>query len=357
MHRLVGELSSRYRGRMNSPLVSVLIPTFNRAQYVGDAVRSSLAQTLDDIEVLVVDDGSTDDTAALLATFSDPRLRVVRHDRNRGIPRTRNTALSAARGRFVAWLDSDDMARSNRLAEQVAFLERHPDIAMVGACAGKLRADGSRKAGVRVPPLSPEMIAAWLLFRSAFQQSSIMGRADILQARRYDPDYPVCEDIDMFLRLQRDHRLANLPRVLVDRRLHPDQSVRQHAHAIQDCTSALIAPALERLGMGATADDLVCHALLGKVRLEGVDVPPDFLDWARCWLGRLGDRNDRTGMLDSASLALASDYFWLLACRAMAPRIGRRAALAAMMRRRPRGLASPLAARWLRTAAAVHLTG
>lgn len=354
---MVGGLGRGYRGGMNGPLVSVLIPSFNRAHYVGDAVRSSLAQTLDDIEVLVVDDGSTDDTAALLATFSDPRLRVVRHDRNLGIPRARNTALSAARGRFVAWLDSDDVARPHRLAEQVAFLERHPDIAMVGACAGKPRADGSRKPGIRVPPLSPEMIAAWLLFRSAFQQSSIMGRADILQARRYDADFPVCEDVDMFLRLQRDHRLANLPRVLVDRRLHPDQSVRRHAHAIQDCTSALVAPALERLGMEASADDLVRHALLGKVRLEGMDAPDDLLDWARCWLDRLGERNRRTGMFDPASLGLASDYFWLLACRAMAPRIGRRAAVAAMMRRRPRGLASPLAARWLRAAASVHLAG
>ena len=340
---------------MTAPLVSVLIPTFNRAHYVGDAVHSALSQTLTDIEVVVVDDGSSDDTAGRLAIVADPRLRVIRHDRNRGIPATRNTALSAATGRYIAWLDSDDIARPHRLAEQVSFLDNNPAVAMVGACAGKLRPDGTRKAGVRVPPLSPAMIAAWMLFRSAFQQSSVMGRSEVLRRYGYDPAFPVCEDVDMFLRVQRDHQLANLPRVLVDRRLHPEQSVRQRRNEIQERTAALIAPVLERLGAEASADDLHRHVMLGKANLAGIEVPSDFLEWAQAWLRHLNDTNRRTGLFDAPSLALASDYFWLLACRAAVPHVGKLAASRALLRRPLRGLHTPAAYGWAKAALPVYL--
>ncbi len=338
-----------------APLVSVLIPTHNRAHYVLDAVASALAQTLTDTEIIVVDDGSTDATAQALATVTDPRLRIVRHATNQGIPATRNTALAAARGRYVAWLDSDDIARPTRLAEQVAFLESHPDIAMVGAAAGKLRPDGTRKPGIRVPPLAPELIAAWLLFRSAFQQSSVTGRAAILTAHRYDPAFPVSEDLDMFLRLQRDHRLANLPRVLIDRRLHPEQSVRQHQHAILSRKMALSRPLLDRLGLNPDNDDLRRHALLGKADLSGMDVDADFLDWTRDWLRRLTAANRTARLFDPPSLAMASAYVHTIACRALAPRIGTAAALRHLLSAPPLALASPVTLGWIARALPAYL--
>lgn len=342
---------------MAGPLVSVLIPTFNRSQYLGDAVRSALAQTLDDIEVVVVDDGSTDRTIDLLGGFADPRLRVLRHDRNRGIPVTRNTALSAAQGRYIAWLDSDDVSRPDRLIEQVTFLDRNPAIAMVGACAGKLRADGTRKPGVRVPPLTPSMIQAWLLFRSAFQQSSILGRAEILSRYRYDPAYPCCEDVDVFLRLQQDHRLANLPRVLVDRRIHPDQCVRLRRQEIEERRMALAKPMLVRLGLDPSADELERHVLLGRATFQEAAVDAGFLVWARGWLDRIRDANDERRVFDARSLAFASDYFWMLACRAMIARSGKQSILRAMLRRPPSGLWTADAYAWVKAALPVYLRG
>ncbi|MBJ6121309.1 glycosyltransferase family 2 protein [Sphingomonas mollis] len=308
---------------MTRPLVSVLIPTYNRAQYVAAAIESVLTQTLRDIEVVVVDDGSTDQTGDLLAAIGDPRLRVVRHEQNRGIPTTRNTALTEARGRYIAWLDSDDVSRPTRLAEQMAFLDRHPDIAMTGSCAGKLRADGTRRAGTRVPPLEPDLIAAWMLFRSAFQQSSVMGRAEVLQRYRYDPAYPVCEDADMFLQLQREHRLANMPRVLVDRRIHPDQCVRQCQDEIRARKMALAAPMLDELQVDASEGDLKRHVLLGQANLPPEAVDSDFLAWTHDWLRRLMTANQRVRMVEKHALAMASSYFWILAASAAASRFGR----------------------------------
>ncbi|WP_375420532.1 glycosyltransferase family 2 protein [uncultured Sphingomonas sp.] len=340
---------------MVGPLVSVLIPTFNRSHYLPDAIGSALSQTLDNIEVVVVDDGSTDRTIDLLGSFTDPRLRVLRHDHNRGIPAARNTALSAARGRYIAWLDSDDRARPTRLAEQVTFLERNPAVAMVGSCAGKLHADGRRKSGVRVPPLTPSMIQAWLLFRSAFQQSSIMGRADILSRYGYDAAYPCCEDVDMFLRLQRDHRLANLPQILVDRRVHPDQCVRLRRREIEERRMALAIPMLAQLGIEPSGHDLERHVMLGRASLAKTGVDAGYLDWARGWLERLRDANRRQRVFDPESLALASDYFWLLACRAVGAQSGKPSVFRAMLRRPPSGLWTSEARDWIRAALPIYL--
>jgi glycosyltransferase involved in cell wall biosynthesis len=321
---------------MGSPAVSVVIPVHNRARFIADAVGSVLRQTYDDLEVIVVDDGSTDGTVQVVEALADRRIRIVAHDGNRGIPAARNTGLEAARGRFIAWLDSDDIARPNRLAVQVAFLEAHPEAAMVGSCAGTIAADGSRLRTVRVPPMRPADVQAWLLFRSPFQQSSVTGRAEVLRTFPYRPENPVCEDLDVFLRLARDHRIQNLPQVLCDRRLHGGQVIRSQKEAIRARKAALLSGLLGEVGLTPGEDDLARHVCLGKEGLDGRPPGDDFLGWADGWLQALRAANARSRRIDPAGLALATSFFWLKACRAEARRLGLGPALKAL-------LGSPLA--------------
>lgn len=296
--------------------VSVIIPAFNRARYIGAAVSSITRQSLRDIEIIVVDDGSTDATADVAQSCGDPRVCLVRHDRNQGIPAARNTGLREARGRYIAWLDSDDVAHPQRLAEQVAFLERHPSIALVGACAGKIGPDGTPRRGVRVPPLTPEDIGAWLLFRSAFQQSSITGRAEVLKAYEYDTAFPVSEDIDVLIRLERRHRLQSLPRILIDRRIHPQQTIRERQADMRATSRRLFAVQLERLGMSFSDDDLERHILLGKPWFGGFQPDRDYLAWADDWMRRLRDHNLQRRLVSPDALGYATAFFWMLACNA-----------------------------------------
>ncbi|MFV0625283.1 glycosyltransferase family 2 protein [Sphingomonas sp. ac-8] len=338
------------------PTVSVLIPVYNRAHLVGDAIRSIVAQRFGDWELVVVDDGSSDESIAVVEAFGDPRIRVVRHARNRGIPDARNTALDAARGDLIAWLDSDDLARPERLGAQVAFLRQNPDVAMVGSCAGKIGKDGRRKRGVRVPPLGSDDIGAWLLFRSAFQQSSVMGRAELLKAYPYQRSFDVCEDLDVFVRLARRHRLANLPRVLIDRRVHPDQTVRLRQDRIRERKTQLYAGPLAELGMMFNAEDLRRHTLLGKTKLEGVALPEDFLGWADGWLRTLRMRNAESRYVAPEGMALATSWFWLLACRVAIPQVGRAAAVRAYLGSPlAKGLVGAPARHWLARSAPVVL--
>src|SRR4051794_27194380 len=145
------------------PVVSAIVPVFNRARVIGEAVDSLARQSLRNIEIIVVDDGSTDASAEAAQRAGGPLVRVIRHESNRGIPAARNMGLQAARGKYIAWLDSDDLARPGRLERQATYLERNPELALVGASAGRIDSRGRRKNGARVPFLVHEALAPALL--------------------------------------------------------------------------------------------------------------------------------------------------------------------------------------------------
>jgi glycosyltransferase involved in cell wall biosynthesis len=291
------------------------MPAFNRERFVGSAVNSLLKQTHRDFELVIVDDGSSDRTIEVAAASGDPRIRILRHEQNRGISEARNTALEAAKGRFIAWLDSDDLARPTRLAEQLRFLEANTEIAMIGASAGKVDENGRTRLGIRVPPLGHDEIRAWLLFRTAFQQSSVFGRAEVLKLHPYAPQLPVCEDIDVFIRVTQKHRVANLPLVLIDRRLHSGQAVRTRQQQILDTKKVQIGGLLDELGVQYGADDLVRHIMLGSGGLLGLKADRAYLEWAEPWLRRLLEANRASRLIEPSVIEMAVSYFWVRACR------------------------------------------
>lgn len=284
---------------MAAPAVSVLIIAHNRAHTIGPAVRSVLGQTLSDFELVVVDDGSTDGTAEVVQGFGDPRLRLTRSRQNEGIPAARNRALSEARGKYIAWLDSDDLCHPERLAAQLQFLNTHPQIAMVGSAARKITLDNRLLAAGRASFREHDQIRALLLFRSPFQQSSIFGRAEAMREFPYDPAFPVCEDVDMFARLAERHRTANLPLFLIARRIHPGQTIRHNLDLIIDRQMAITARLLSPLEFNFTTEDLRNHVLLGGARGIFSDA---VIDWAEGWSARIIEANRRRPIYDEAAL-------------------------------------------------------
>jgi glycosyltransferase involved in cell wall biosynthesis len=298
---------------MNSPRVSVIVPVFNREAVVGEAVASLARQTLEDMEIIVIDDGSSDASAEVAEGAAGGRqVRVILHPNNRGIPAARNTGLQAARGEYIAWLDSDDLARPERLERQASFLAGHPDIALVGAGAGRLDAYGRPKRRTRVPFLTHETLAPALLFRSPFQQSSIMGRAEVLKAFEYRAEFPVCEDLDMFIRISRQHRLANLKDVLIDRRLHQGQIGRVESAQVRGLKRMLLRGLLGRLGIEPSEWDLERHTTLGAPKNQPQS--RQFIAWAESWMKTLERANDKAAYYDPRGLALVCARTWANAC-------------------------------------------
>jgi glycosyltransferase involved in cell wall biosynthesis len=296
------------------PRISVILTAYNREAMVGAAIDSILAQTFQDFEIIVVDDGSTDRTVEIVNAVNDRRVRLIAHPHNLGTPTARNSGLEAATGDYIAWLDSDDLSRPRRLEVQAAYLDAHPSIAMIGSCAGSIRENGRRGWVPRSRPSTHEQLAAMLLFRSALLQSTIMGRAEILKQYPYRLEFPVCQDLDMFIRLTREHRVANLKEVLVDRRFHEGQVVRRRAALIVDRKRVLFGESLARLGIEPDREELDRHILLGRIKKSPVD--REFLEWSRDWLDRVAAANRSRGIYDEQGLDYTLKRVWQRACAA-----------------------------------------
>ena len=206
---------------MSAPAVSVLMAAHDGAQWIAQAVASVLAQSAGDLELIVIDDGSTDATPDLLAGVRDSRLRVERQARA-GLTRSLNRALALARGPLVARLDADDWALPERLQRQRAFLDAYPAVGLLGTAAREVDAAG-RLLTTLTPPADDAGLRRALIRYNPFVHSSIVARRALLgRAGGYDERLPVAQDYDLWMRLSRLTRLANLAEPLVVRRRLPD---------------------------------------------------------------------------------------------------------------------------------------
>jgi glycosyltransferase involved in cell wall biosynthesis len=203
------------------PRVTVLMAVRDGERTVGEAVESILRQTFTDFEFLVVDDASTDGTAAVLASFRDERLTVLENERPQGLTRSLNRGLSRARGNYIARQDADDRSAPERLARQVDVLDAQPDVALVGTWYRKIDESGRVLGSQRLPTSSTEL--RWdLIFYSPFVHSSVMIRSAALEAvGNYDESLVYAQDYDLWCRLAKRLALANVAEYLVDYRASP----------------------------------------------------------------------------------------------------------------------------------------
>lgn len=211
-----------------NPRVTVLMPVYNGSRYVLEAVQSILSQSLADFELLVVDDGSTDSTPALLAGVIDPRLRYVKNEENLGLPATLNKGIGLARGEFIARMDGDDIAFPNRLHRQVAFMEANPDVAVCGCGVSVFYTSGETHK--HFFPLSYGSVKMEALFNSPVSHPGAMFRATLFEgeAFRYDPRALWVEDYDLFSRILHRHKIVNIPFFLLQYRVS-GESITAHA--------------------------------------------------------------------------------------------------------------------------------
>lgn len=322
----------------DSPQVSVVIPVYNREAYVGAAIESVLAQTFADFEVLVIDDGSTDRSLEVARGYRDPRVRLVRHARNQGLPRTRNAGIDGARGAYVAFLDSDDVALPSRLAKQVAFLDGHRDHAAVGAWVDWMDASGRPLGRVKRRPLAARDVAALRLFRQGIENTASMARTAILRSYRHNECFEVSEDFELWARVAAEHGIANLPEVLVRRRAHAHQTSKDRDDQTRLYRQAIYARQLEDLGIAFEEEDLRRHHLLRRMRKSGFTPNREYVDWAEAWLLALQTANARALQYPEPPFSELLGGFWGKVCWRATPALGWSAAW-------QRFIASPLR-RW-----------
>jgi glycosyltransferase involved in cell wall biosynthesis len=298
------------------PRVTVLMPVYNAAPHLLQAVKSVLTGSFADFELLAIDDGSTDESAEILRNVADRRLRVVRNPGNQGVIATLNRGLDLAEGHFVARMDADDISMPDRLARQVAFMEANPEIGLSGTWA---RTFGARPARIIRLPLSSNEIRAQLFAFNALCHPTVMLRRNLFAQHdlRYAPDARHGEDLDLWMRAADYFGLANLPTVGLRYRMHASQ-VTKRFEAEQLATLArLQRRQLLQLVSDATEEEIQLHLKAVDVRRQ---LTHDELLAIGTWLKRLEDSNSSMKRYDKSAFHAFLAQRWLNASHRCSPR-------------------------------------
>ena len=209
--------------------LSVILPVRNAERYVAATVRSVLEQTYRDFECIIIDDASSDRSLDILRRIDDPRIRLVTNDPHLGLIKTLNKGLAMATGRYIARCDADDVSDARRFERQMAFLEQHPAVGVLGTNVWLIDADGRVTGTAHHFPCAPIDMDVRLRWGSPFYHSSVVFRKDLVErAGGYPETWPHIEDYALWLRLFRDTQFANLTQRLVCYRIHSASVTGQH---------------------------------------------------------------------------------------------------------------------------------
>ncbi|SDR24179.1 Glycosyltransferase involved in cell wall bisynthesis [Paraburkholderia fungorum] len=252
----------------NTVAVSIIIPAYNAARYVEEAVRAMLVQSWSDFELLILDDGSTDDTWHIVQKLAqeDGRIRAVRNESNCGIVAALNRGMSLAAGRYIARMDADDYSPPHRLARQVAYFEAHEDVVVVGSNA---RYFGDKTGALKLPQ-SASAVRTRLLFDNPIVHSSVLMRKTWLIERgiRYRAKAVHSEDYDLWVQVvEAGGKIINLPDELLHYRVHSMSITRSKQEELEKTSGEIRRSQLARLGCRFTAEEIdILDTLMFKGR-------------------------------------------------------------------------------------------
>ena len=211
-----------------SPIISVLLPVYNGEKFLKEAIESVLNQSFDDFELVIIDDGSTDDSCNIIFSYQDARIRFLRNEQNIGLIKTLNKGINESKGKYIARMDADDICREDRFVKQVEFLEQHPSYGIVGSWCSII--NSSKKIEYHT---SHESLQFALLNYCCFVHPSVMIRKSVLTEYQlyFDSQYVHSEDYELWTRLLTKTKAANLPEYLLSYREHENQISSKYREA------------------------------------------------------------------------------------------------------------------------------
>ncbi|MEQ8688382.1 MAG: glycosyltransferase [Imperialibacter sp.] len=290
------------------PAISVNIPVYNAVPYLQQTLMSVLAQTFQDFEIVLVDDGSVDNSAEIIESFSDSRIRLYRNDHNRGIAYTRNRLVQLSRGKYIAILDADDVMCRTRLADQFGFLRNNQDFVFIGSDVEIIDGNGKHLDFWRYGH-APEDYPSLLFFKNMFVQSSVMINRSLLpeSLNLYDLDYPPAEDYELWCRLARIGKVWNMPSVLTKYRVHESSISRQKSDLMSLQLGKIIASNLNSFNQEVGRIDL--H----KAFSSSSYLPRDAVSFSVFdrYIAKLKEDNDKVELFHPDHFGAVTDKIWL----------------------------------------------
>lgn len=294
-----------------SPRVSVIMPVYNGARFLLEAIDSILSQTFDDFELIIINDGSTDDSVAVIDSYRDARIRVVNHESNKGLVFSRNEGIRLARAEFIAWLDCDDVSEMTRLEKQVNFLTDNPNVGLLGSWVSLIDENGVYQGCNWQYETESDVLSILLLFKNRFVQSTVMVRREILTVEMYREEYPLAEDYDLWVRISKCTKIANFPENLVRYRLHGNSISRERAQEMEVCVERIICSQLTQLEVQADRSEIELHRYLGReMPINNLDKLNSILSWVKV----LVEANNTKNFFESGVFRKVLERLWFQVC-------------------------------------------
>ncbi|MFT3992672.1 MAG: glycosyltransferase family 2 protein [Dysgonomonas sp.] len=295
------------------PKVSVLMPVYNAQKYLAEAIDSIIAQTYSDWELIIINDGSTDDSENIILSYKDSRIKYSKNTQNRGLIYTRNKMIELASGEYLAFLDSDDIAYPERLKHQIDFLDKNPDYGLCGTWSEMINEQGSKIKKLQLSDQNDE-IQCTLLFSSTFVQSSIMIRKQLLIEHPYDEKYPLAEDFDLWCRLSRVCKLSNIPICLTKYRWHSSNISKSKKERLDELVKNIYKKELQIIGLDANDNELNIHSAIRDRSI--LPIPNNqFFPQLKTWLQKLSTSALSSNHYDRDTLMATICFRWIFACK------------------------------------------
>ena len=294
------------------PRVTVLMPVYNAEPFLAQAIQSILHQTYSDFEFLIIDDGSTDNSYEIAASFADPRIRLIRQSVNLGLVTALNLGLDCARGEYIARMDADDISLPERLSRQVRFLDTNQDIAV---CGTWLQTIAENKMNNWYVPLNHTAIHVRLLFGSAiFHATVLMRKASLNEyAVRYLDGFSYAEDYEFWSRCVLTCRFANLGEILYYYRIHDNSSAHLEPDSKQRSADMVRLQWLNKVGVQPTEEEMILHRHLS---LGTAPLPLSVNNIEKCnaWLLKIRSANLLTKIFPEPELSKELSNCWFMVC-------------------------------------------
>lgn len=296
------------------PEVSVIMAAYNSQDTIAEAVGSVLAQSFRDFELIVIDDGSTDDTMGIVGSYKDGRIRCLSNPRNCGLPASLNRGISCARGKYMARMDADDIMLPDRLKAQAEFLSEHHDVSIVGSDYVIFGRGTVMKR--RCMPVTDDEIRGAALNHSPFCHPSVMARREVFERFSYNTEFRYGQDYELWSRVLAEFKGANIPKVLLRYRLGERSNTALSVRKPDERRSWLGVIyrnfLLSQLGLKEEEYDEELQFVLGaSSSIRTVDIvrfPPERVD---AYLDRLMERNRHSRYCNGHGMRMMAGKIWL----------------------------------------------
>jgi len=247
---------------MSTPLLSIIMLSYNAELYLKEAISSILLQDFNDYEFIIIDDCSTDNSLEIIKSFKDLRIKIHQNKTNQGIVYNRNRGIKLSSGKYIGMLDSDDIALPGKFRKQIEFLEKNPDFGMIGSWALLIDNNGKLLKNNWKLSARPEKIPSIMFFKNYFVQSAVVFRREVLPDYLYKTGYEIVEDYKLWMDIIKKSKAWNLPEYLVKYRIHGNNMTISGENIVKENLVAVYNELFKELGIEPTEEELKIHHII-----------------------------------------------------------------------------------------------